>query len=172
MRVPECGLYPAGLLVFLQVSRLGGRGMGGGGKYFLVSSLMFGKRIVAFFFPLGNVQKPQSPSWGPLWPFRAPPSDGQGAPLSQLASSWPPNVASVNICDSCFTPGESFTPVRGHRANYRVITGLLPGHWSEAGLACPGGLITPFLIGRMFWVFLWWWVGGIISPSHWHAAVS
>lgn len=40
-------------------------------------------------FALGNVQNPQSPTTGPLRPFRALPSDGQGAPLFQLASSWP-----------------------------------------------------------------------------------
>lgn len=46
---------------------------------------------------LGNIQKPHSPPAGPLRPFRTLPHDGQAAPLSQLASSWPQNVAFVNI---------------------------------------------------------------------------
>lgn len=102
----ECSFYAAVLLIFLCLCE------------FVVCCLRLGKAELRLL--LAALKSHRIPLWEPLSPFTAPPSDGQGARLSQVASLSLQNVSFVGVCGSSPHPG-AFSPGRmpqGCEGNY------------------------------------------------------
>lgn len=113
--VPKCGLCPPVLLMSLSV---GGRGVCGGVFLSTPSFLARGRGVGTWQCP-GPTKSHYGAIWGLSRHFLVMDGELRSPNLSPRCLGI---VAFVDICDSPFSPGESFSRVRCHRAP-RVITG-------------------------------------------------